>query len=228
MKNILDAYEQFLTDVGEPINSISGDDEFNKVEFIEFNKEMLINTYFDVAKQDHIIKGQFNKLGVIDRFIRTIKQYIQKYMLINDYLEWTKYLDKLIELYNDTSNQGIKDMTPNEVFDDYDYMFGLYKGQKKYNQDVNSTFELKSGDIVRAILGKGTFEKEKQKFSSELYTIVQQIGYKFSLQDEGGKLLKRKYRASELLKIDKVTNRLGDKKEKAEKVHKKKQKQRKH
>jgi hypothetical protein len=216
----MDAYEEFLKDVGEQVNSVAGDDEFNNVEFKEFNNEMYINLYTDVAKEDHIVKGKGDKLGIVDRCIRTIKKYIQKYMLEHDDFKWTKYIGKLIELYNDMPHQGIKDMTPNEVFDDYDYMKGLYKGQKKHNQTVNDSFDLKPGDTVRAILGKGTFEKEKQKFSSELYTVKEQLGYRFILIDEAGKIVKRKYRANELLKVNKVVNRLSKKKTEVEREHK--------
>jgi len=168
---------------------------------------------------DHLT-SHGNRLGIIDRFTRTIKTYIQKYMLTHENLKWTEYLHKLIDLYNDTPNSGIKDMTPNEVFEDDLYMEGLHKGQLKYNEDVNESFDIEAGDRVRAMLGKGTFEKEKQKFSSEIYTIVKQIGYKFELVGEDGKIIKRKYRASELLKVDKVVDRLGSAKRHAEKEHK--------
>ena len=221
MSDIMDLYEEFIKYVGEKVNSVAGDDEFNNIEFKEFNKEMLINVYTDVAKEDHIVKGKGDKLGIVDRCIRTIKQYIQKYMLEHDDFKWIGYIYKLVELYNDMPHQGIKDMTPNEVFDDYDYMIGLYKGQRKHNQTVNDSFDLKPGDTVRALLGKGTFEKEKQKFSSELYTIKEQSGYRFVLKDEAGKTVKRKYRPGELLKVDKVKDRLSTKKKEVETEHKK-------
>ena len=56
---------------------------FNNEEFLEFNKEMYIEVYTDVAKEDHIVKGKGDKLGIVDRCIRTIKKYIQKYMLLH-------------------------------------------------------------------------------------------------------------------------------------------------
>ncbi len=78
-------------------------------------------------------------------------------MLVHDNFEWTKYIGKLVDLYNDTEHDGLKDNTPNEVFDDYDYMEGLYKGQKEYNQKVNESYDLTPGDTVRAMVGKGFF-----------------------------------------------------------------------
>ena len=70
------------------------------------------------------------------------------------------------------------------------------------------------------MLGKGTFEKEKQRFSSEIYTSVEQDGYKYILKDGEGNAVKRRYRPSELLKVDKVKERIGKVKEVAEKSHK--------
>ena len=201
MSDVIVAYEKFLGDVGEQLNSVAGDDFFNNKAFKDLNDDMLINVYTDVAKDDHIIPGKGDKLGIADRCIRTIKMYIQKYMLAHKDLKWTKYLGKIIDLYNDTSNSGIKDSTPNEVFDDHDYMIGLYKGQKKHNEKVNESYDLEPGDRVRAMVGKGIFEKEKAKFSTTIYTISEQVGYRFVLVDEDGKTVKRKYRAGELLKV---------------------------
>ena len=220
MKDIMEVYNKFVDSMDDQVSNVTSDDEFNTKEFKEYNQERQINVYSGIAKDDHIVKGQGDRLGIVDRFVRTIKQYIQKYMLAHEDLKWTKYLDKLVDLYNDTPNSGIKDMTPNEVFDDQDYMEGLHKGQKAYNKKVSDTFDFEVGDHVRAMLGKGTFEKEKQRFSSEIYTIVEQDGYKYILKDGEGNAVKRRYRPSELLKVAKVTERLGKVKEVAEKSHK--------
>lgn len=202
MKDILQVYEKFLVDVGEvQVNSVAGDDFFNNKEFKEFNEAHLIEVYTDVAKDDHIVKGKGDKLGIVDRCIRTLKQYIQKYMLAHNNLKWTKFVGSLVQLYNDSPNQGIKDMTPDEVYDDVEYMQGLYKGQMKYNKRVNESFPFEAGDKVRAMMGKGVFEKEKARFSSEIYTVQGQVGYRFQLEDESGNLVKRKYRAGELIMV---------------------------
>jgi hypothetical protein len=142
-------------------------------------------------------------------------------MLAHDDFKWTSYLYKIVELYNDTPNQGIDDKTPEEVFSDLDYMEGLYKGQKKHNQDVNDTYELKPGDTVRAMVGKGIFEKEKAKFSTEIYKVIKQEGYRFVLENENGNIVKRKYRPSELIVVKDVIDRIGSKTKEAEEKHKK-------
>ena len=42
------------------------------------------------------------------------------------------------------------------------------------------------------MVGKGNFEKERAKFSQDIYIIKEQVGYRFVLIDESGKTIKRK------------------------------------
>ena len=72
MKTVLDAYEKFVNERWCEVNSVAGDNFFNNEEFLEFNKEMYIEVYTDVAKEDHIVKGKGDKLGIVDTCIRTI------------------------------------------------------------------------------------------------------------------------------------------------------------
>jgi hypothetical protein len=215
MKDVLKIYEEFLIELveeGDEINSVAGDNFFNNKEFIRYNDRNFINVFTDVAKDDHISKSG-SKLGIVDRCIRTLKDLIQKYMLTNNTTKWTDFLDEIIELYNDSPNSGLKGSTPNEVFDDRDYSEILYKNQKKYNQKINDSLSIKTGDTVRAIVGKGIFEKEKARFSLDLYTVMGQEGYRFILKDEKGQQVKRKYRPSELKVVKTVTDRLEVQKE---------------
>jgi len=221
MNNVIDKYMTFLEEMGEPAHSVAGDDFFNNPKFKEINDELYIELYTDVAKDDHLIKGG-DKLGILDRAVRTIKKLIEKYMLENQTTKWTSFIDDIVELYNDTPNVGIKNMTPNEVFDDYDYSSALHENQQKENQAKFDKVKIKVGDRVRLALGKGTFEKEKQKFSTEIYKVKSISGYRFVIEDESDKELKRKYRADELQIVKSVEDKIDDKtKKKVESRHKK-------
>ena len=70
-----------------------------------------------------------------------------------------------------------------------------------HNQQVYKTVPFDIGDKVRILEKKEKFDKGKQKFSKELYTIDKKEGYKIIIKDE-----KRKLKPSELLKADKVSN----------------------
>ncbi len=73
-----------------------------------------------------------------------------------------------------------------------------------HNQQVYKTVPFNSGDKVRILEKKEKIDKGKQRFSKELYTIDKREGYKLIIKDE-----KRKWKPSELLKADKVSNPLS-------------------
>jgi hypothetical protein len=181
-----------------------------------------------VAKDDHLVSNVGDKLGIVDAFTRTIKLYIQKYQTLHGHLRWTKYIGSLVDLYNDTPHEGLKGDTPNEAFDDFDFLVGKNKGESKYNARTFKGYKLKAGDRVRVMIGKHVFEKQKARFSTELYTIAGREGYYFVLTDEQGKAVKRRYRAGELLKVEgAVEDRVGNTKEaalNASNTHKKEKK----
>lgn len=203
MSAVLKVYEQFLIDAGEPVNSVAGDAFFDNEAFLTMNDELGINVFTDVAKDDHITK-MGDKLGIVDRCIRTVKQLIQKYMLTHKTTKWTQFLPTVLQLYNETPHSGLKGMTPSEVYDDVDFMVGLHKGHRAHNEKVNAKIKIKAGDRVRAMVGKGIFEKEKAKFSVDVYTVLRQEGYRFVLIGSNGREMKRRYRPSELLPVGEV------------------------
>lgn len=223
METVLIAYNKFLREVeedeGGPVNSVEGDNFFKNKSFMNINDEQQINLYTDVAKDDHVTKTG-NKLGIVDRFTRTIKNYIQKYMLLHKTLQWTSFLPQLIELYNDTPHTSLKDNSPNEVWADQDYMEIQNKNDIKSNEKSNKSFNLPDGTSVRIMVGKELFEKEKARFSTEIYTVVDQVGYRFKLQNENGEPVKRLYRAGELLKVTQAIDRVRDKPAEARRAHK--------
>ena len=96
------------------VNSISADDEFNTKKIKELLEARNINYHFDIAKNDHITKG--DKLGIIDRFVRTFRAMLTKYIYSNDNANWINKIDKIAKNYNNTFHSSIKD-SPNNVFE---------------------------------------------------------------------------------------------------------------
>jgi hypothetical protein len=131
----------------------------------------------------------------------------------------------LVDLYNDTPHEGLKGDTPNEAFDDFDFLVGKHKGESKYNARTFKGYKLQDGDQVRVMIGKQVFEKQKARFSTELYTIAGRDGYYYVLTDEQGNAVKRRYRAGELLKVEgPVEERVLKTQESAVNTHKKEKK----
>ncbi len=82
MDEIITNFKKFIDEMNNEkikINSITGDLEFNKKAFIDICEKNNIWTYFIKSADEHILKKGWNVLGIIDRFTRTIKHYLNKY-----------------------------------------------------------------------------------------------------------------------------------------------------
>lgn len=153
-----------------------------------------------VSKTEHLSKG--NKLGIVDSAVRTIKKMINKYMDLTDDPKWYNHMDKILNIYNNTPHSSLKNKTPLEVYDDLKFQAKLYKEGRASNDKLNKSIDLDIGDFVRKSLDKSKFEKEKAKYSKEIYVIHDVIGYKYLLMDKNGDVDERPYKYSQLLKLD--------------------------
>lgn len=221
--DVLSAYDDFVKDVGKDrLTSVAGDDFFGNAAFMKRNDELGVDVFHDVAAEDHMTKYG-NKLGIIDRLVRTLKAYIKKVMIDSKSARWSRFLPDILDLYNGSPHSSLKGKSPNEAFEDVAFLSQLYLHQKGYNEYVSGTIALKVGDRVRAAVGKKMFEKEGAVFSKMIYTIESKDKNKFRLRDEEGKLVKRKYKPVELKPvIGEVTERIDDRELKSVEAHHKK------
>ena len=141
MVDVLAVYKVFVKDVGDKIHKVEGDAFFDNKQFREVNKEHGIIVSTHVAKDDHTTPVG-NRLGIVDRCIRTIKNMLYKSMLEYNTDKWVDELRPLVRLYNNTPHSGIDDNTPNEVYDDVDFSQKLYEGQLKRNQRIDSEVDI--------------------------------------------------------------------------------------
>lgn len=205
-------FQHLVTEEDVVMAGVQADDAFNNATFQKTCDDLSVHLVTQVAKDDHIVPGHGDKLGIVDRFVRTIKVYIQKYMLVHHDSKWTVWLPKLVTIYNDTPHVGVKGAdgatTPNEMFDDSDFASAVHKGQLAHNRKVGESFDVEVGDTVRVRMGKQTFDKEQARYSIGLYRVTAQEGYRFRLHElpqVGGKTearVDRLYRPSELLKVE--------------------------
>jgi hypothetical protein len=200
---ILDAYEQFYKDHDGNLNNVYGDDEFNSEWFKAFNDVLNVNVHTGIAKDDHISKHS-NRLGIIDRLVRTLRKLMNKYMLLQNDTHWSKWLPKIISIYNKTPHSSLNNRTPDEVSADVNGMEKRFHQDVKYNQaqDAMDT-PVSVGDTVRILEKKATFAKEGPTFSKELYVVVKKDGFKWRVHPKtGGPLLRRKFADNDLLVIN--------------------------
>lgn len=116
--------------------------------------------------------GDHKALGVIDRAVQTIKNSIYKYMKDANTTKYVDELPRIVEAYNDTPNEGIIGLTPNEASEKKNVVELQIVNHKKdlVNRKNRGTFEV--GDTVRIRNRKTTFARSyDETYSDEVYTI---------------------------------------------------------
>lgn len=201
---IVEAYEKFLEQVVN-VSGMEGDDEFNTKMFRDINEAKNIRLDTSVANNNHFAEG--NKLGIIDRLVRTLKTSISQYRDVADNRGAMQgMMDKVVGFYNDSPHRALKGKTPNEVWGDL-------KGQKARNQketmlndSLFSKVDLTSGEPVRVLEGKGRFQKGNSKFSTEVFEIHDRVGYSYRVADKKGEVKARRYKPIELQSVKNIQN----------------------
>jgi len=208
--------EDFKNEVGK-INGLTGDNEFSSAAIRKFCEDNNIRLDTSVAKEEHISNG--NKLGIIDRLVRTLRELIEKYYDItgNRTDNIKDVIKSIINTYNNNSHRTLKNKTPNEVFKDNDDQMTRHLNDSVHNQQVYKSVPFKDGEKVRILEEKGKFDKGKQKFSKEIYTIDKKEGYKIKVNGTS-----RKLKPAELLKTTTTANPISEKYIQEKKEEKKK------
>lgn len=163
--------------------------------------------------------GKHTPLSLIDRFLRTFRQLIYKYVNINNkFIEEDETLFKLIDTYNNSPHSSLPRYVFNEKTNKNGTIHSYFKNYSPYQvfnnkrlQDItrsnalskknNNLLEklqkLKAGDKVRVSVGKKTGEKGGMKWSDKVYTIYKFNGYTYELLENDNK-----YSFNQLLKIN--------------------------
>lgn len=221
---VMDAYQQFLNDVfnettayngteneysrHKPL-SITADDGFSFNQFKDYNKENKINIDTQTAKDDHISKG--NRLGVIDRLTRTLKNILMRVVYSYRYYSVPELMRLIVQNYNNTPHQSLDNHTPNEVFADKNMRHELYVAGIEHNREVATQDKFSIGDQVRVLEESTAFEKEHPQWSKELYEIVDVIGNKYRVRNMTDSTIPhRAFKFRDLRRVDVVAHHAQD------------------
>jgi hypothetical protein len=148
--------------------------EFENSEFINYCDDENISLYF--------VKADGHKLGIINRFHRTLKAKIDKHFVANDTVRYIDVLDKIISNYNNTPNK-VTDAIESKIVND----------KKQETIGIQSKLsEIKIGDFCRIRNKKGIFDKESSKYSVELYTVIKVINNSVIIKDDKNNEFKSK------------------------------------
>lgn len=133
---------------------------------------------------------------VVERFNRTIKHMISKYLQVTKSKTITKVLPLLIKNYNNSYHKTIK-MAPNEVTNSnvIEVWHNIYNQSKKKVREA-----IKAGDKVRVLIKEKAFTKKyKPRWSKEVHTVTQRRGTYYYVSGSD-----KKYLRAYLKKIDGV------------------------
>lgn len=182
------------------INTITADEgsEFKNKEFIDFCNNNNISLF--------LIKGDSHKLGIINRFHRTLKSKLTKYFSAKDTSKWIDIIDKIIYNYNHTINRGIG-IEPAKV-----NSFIENEIRTKAKETTEAILEkeqtINVGDRCRIKTTKTIFtDKLESKFSNNLYTITKiNKGSVIVIDNEGIEYKVKKYNIKIVKEVENITN----------------------
>jgi len=189
--------EQFIKDNdGKPIVKLTSDGE------CAFNSQQFINACHENEIMLKIIPdGAHSTLGIVDRFIRTLRDMNQPLnksqgqQYDKEYIEFSEEkMKRLINTYNNTRHNSLgcspKEMYNNERLEK-EYIAKCLK--KQAIQDTIKDFNLPEGIYVRYRMNKSDLNghKRRSKISREKYLIKKRIGNRYLLQAADGKILSK-------------------------------------
>ena len=145
------------------INVLEGDlgNEFNNYELKQYCKDNDIT--LDLFKSDS------HKLGIINRWHRTIKEKLSAYFDAFDTVKWIDIIDKIVYNYNHSVNRGIG-YKPVEV---NDFIENEIRNKKKAEGLKVEYQDFKIGQFVRVLNEKNMYDdKLKSKYSEKIFEIM--------------------------------------------------------
>ena len=211
MEDVMTKYKIFVQghDAEKKMVGVSGDDYFSSSQFTKYNQDRKFKVFTSVAKDNHAMRGG-NKLGIIDRLVRTLKMYMEKRMASSDDPVWTGFLDEIIDLYNSTPHstlrtdeRPIRCLTPNDAYEDKEFLYSFMTENKIYNEGLARKLNKDLlGTKVRIALPRQLFQKEGQGYSKEIYTVVGPDHCGLLVKDDKGNTKKVMARECQKVEVD--------------------------
>jgi len=211
--SVVHAFDKIFKTSGRKPDNIQTDKggEFTAREVKRFFKSHGINYY--------TTKNPDTKAAVVERWNRTIKTRMWRYLTHHNSYRYIDVLDDLVKAYNNSRHRTIK-MAPVEVNDE-NVLEVWYNMQPRRAKKVKPKFKV--GDTVRITKEKRFFQKGYEtKWSEELFTINRVISHArpvYELADLRGEVLDGYFYEPELqlvrvtkdrlYKIDKIVGTKG-------------------
>ena len=193
---VMDAWNQFKeqTDHAMPIKALTTD----------LGSEWISNTFDEILVNQQIPhfmaqEADHHKMGMIERFNRTIKALLSKYFTAyNTKGKWIDVLPDVMHNYNNTFHRGIQ-CTPMEAEKSVPIRKQIREAASFKTLLLDHTKNLHVGDRVRVLRNRNLFEKEGPKWSRQIYEIEEDDITNFKLKNQD-----RVYKHYELRKAQDV------------------------
>lgn len=195
-----DAFEKMLRDDAIPVPSKLWIDEGTEFAgaFAQFCEDSGIHLYHTFTE---------TKSSFAERYIRTLKSVIYKYMDANETYRYINHLQDFVKLLNSRENRMTK-LAPVDVrIEHTEYLLTLQdlpdpKSSSASGLSLKPKFKV--GQTVRVAYGKDPFNKGyKQSFSEEMYIITRisdkQQPITYWIQDTENRTIKRRFYEKQLV-----------------------------
>jgi hypothetical protein len=130
--------------------------------------------FFEQNKIIHFSTFQEVKAAICERFNRTVRNKIKKYMTHNKTLRFVDILPDIVMAYNSRKHSSFeRKFAPKEVNEKnrksvYELLYGEYLRARK------KKFKFRVGDMVRVASYRETFrQRDKHNFSQEIFVVVE-------------------------------------------------------
>lgn len=192
---VFEGFKQFLKDTGGNVKNLTTDNgvEFKNTSMDDLTDQKEINHEFAQP-------GDHTRMGKVERFNRTLRGLINKYMTAHQTHEWVSVLPDLTDNYNNAIHSRTK-IAPNNVGARQEVEINL-KERQKGEEAIREFESYKIGDRVRVLRDKALFDKGFRHYSKSIYTIDDIAGYHFIVRNDRGELKAKHYKARELQKVD--------------------------
>ena len=184
-KTVIEVFNQWVKDVPDnqfpSVISTDLGSEFNSKDFYSWLESMKIRLFF-INKSDY--KTTY-ATAIVDRFIRTIKEKLERFQKLNDSKSIINALKDIVEGYNNSVHR-VLGKSPNEMtMEDVQKNAEL---KKIHNDEIlKKFFDSAEGHDVGILSKKNIFDKgSKMKLSKDKHEVKAIEGYNFVL-DNGRK-----------------------------------------
>ena len=165
-KAVINALEQFFKEVPN-VYSITSDQDaaYLSNDVLEYIRSKKIS-YRTTQDNNH------NVLGIINRFIRTIRDLVGE----NRYIDEEEMSD-LIDSYNNSPHKSLDGKCPNDITE---------QDELKYIQtkSTENPYDFKPNDKVRIVLAKEPFSKNRQNVTKDYYIVTGKKGNQFKVKSK--------------------------------------------